>query len=149
MTHTFKLIIAKSKINKFRKYLFCVYTIWLVWGLVSWYLGRANITFITIIYPAVLLLVEIKTNFFPAKSKSGFVEIDDSILKWQYAKMPVEEMVSWSNITWIKFEYDGISFYQRSSFSSFLKTYNLPLQECSVQEWRNSLLTSPPKKVSN
>ncbi len=134
MTHTFKLNIAKSKINKFRKYLFVVYGFWVVWGLLSWYLGKENIDFITIIFPALLLVTEIKTQFFPAKSKQGFVEIDVSILKWKYFETPLEETVLWKDISWIKFEYDGISFYKQSSFSSFLKTYNLPLQECKKME---------------
>ena len=54
-------------------------------------------------------------------------------IKWQLSKDIPEVYIVWAEIEWIKFEKDGISFYQKSSFNNFITT------DISTQEQKEKL----------
>jgi hypothetical protein len=118
MNQELKLEIVPSLASKVKKWDWILYSAWCLLSAYTFYLYKRN----TDLFISITTFVVVLLRFLPKKVESNFVAISGERIMWQLSKNNPEVYRLWADIEWIKFENDGISFYQKSSFNNFLST---------------------------
>ncbi len=136
MAATFKLEVVETKRSLWTKYVWILYVLWLLWGLQVCIVNGFKENWLRQLPgPIALLILAIDNRFFSGKYNKSFLSVDDDNVSWKFKHMPSIVKILWAEVEWIKFEKDGISFYQKSSFNNFLST------ELFTQEQKEKLAT--------
>lgn len=118
MRHELKLEIDPSLVTRIKRWDWILYGIWCLLSAYSYFLYKRNTDLFILVTTTIIVIM----RFLPKKVHANFFEISEERIRWQLSKDIPEVYISWANIEWIKFEKDGISFYQKSSFNTFLTT---------------------------
>jgi hypothetical protein len=129
MAATFKLEVVETKRDKWTKYVWILYVLWLLVGLYNCLNSSFEKSWSQILTPFFLLIFYILNHFFTDTNKKSFLSVDDDSVSWKFKQMPSIVKVPWAEVEWIKFEKDGISFYKASSFVDTCLTTGLFTQE--------------------
>jgi hypothetical protein len=138
MNQAFKLEIAPSLSSKIQKWDWILYSAWCILSAYTFYLYKRN----TDLFISITTLIIVLLRFLPKKAETNFVEISTERIMWRLSKDNPEVYKLWVDIEWIKFEKDGISFYQTNSFNNFLST------ESFTQEQKEKLTAKVSEMAS-
>lgn len=122
----------QRKQAKYKKYIWIVNVLWLLLAVYNWYTLKEDGKYLLILPPFLFLIIGLKDAFFPSALETDFIEINSNMLSWKTKETPSKEKLLWSDIQWIKFEKDGISFYRPSSFNSFINTAFYPQEQLQL-----------------
>lgn len=129
MAATFKLEVVETRRDKWTKYVWILYVLWLLMGLYVCFVNGFKENWLRQLPgPVAFLILAINNRFFE-KSQKSFLSVDNDNVSWKFKQMPSIVKISWAEVEWIKFEKDGISFYKASSFVDTFLITNVFTQE--------------------
>ena len=121
LNYSFEIILGEDKRqNIIDRYIWAIYLVWLLAGLGVWFFKGREYLFITVVWPAILLIGNLYNRFEKKKKPKTFLQINDDGLEWFLPIFTRKEAVLWNDLHWIKFEKEEIRFYIASSFSRHL-----------------------------
>lgn len=99
---------------------------------ISWYYDRSNLDLLIAIFFAIAAIFGF-LGF--RRNVNAFLLIDENGIEWLNEKMHQPIRIPWQEIERIKFENEGISIFQASSFREFILIKNLKSEDqVSVKE---------------
>jgi preprotein translocase subunit SecE len=122
--------------QKASKFFLFLYPILAIAKTISWYNSREMLD----LFLAILFTVITIFAFFGMRKKAkSYLTIDEKGIEWIYDTMNSPIQIPQEEIKWIKFENEGVSIYQESSFREFISFKNLKPedQESVKQLWDN------------
>ena len=130
MAATFKLEVVETRRDKWTKYVWILYVLWLLMGLYVCFVNGFKENWLRQLPgPIAFLILAIDNRFFLGKYNKSFLSVDDDNVSWKFKQMPSIVKILWEEIEWIKFEKDSISFYKANSFVDTCLTTNAFAQE--------------------
>ena len=122
MSYIFKIDEFETKPNRLRPIELIIYGIWFSISAYNLYLSREAKNLLLFFVTLILLVITVMNTYFPNRTQRSFLNIEADFIQWKFKQIPNIQKVIWADIEWIKFEKDGISFYQKCSFNAFLNT---------------------------
>ncbi len=108
--------------QKASKFFLFLYPILAIAKTISWYNSRVMFDlFLAILFTVITIFAFLGMR----KKVKSYLTIDEKGIEWIYDTMNSPIQIPQEEIKWIKFENDGVSIYQASSFRSFISFKNL------------------------
>lgn len=125
--------------KKASKFFLFFYPILAIAKTLSWYDSREQLD----LFLAILFAVITIFTFLGMRKKiKSYLTVDEKGIEWFYEKMLQPIKILRDEVKWIKFENEGVSIYQESSFREFISFKNLKPED---QESVKQLLDHYPK----
>lgn len=125
--------------QKASKFFLFLYPIFAIAKTLSWYNSREMLDlFLAILFVVITILAFLGMR----KKIKSYLTIDEKGIEWFYEKMLQPIKIPRDEVKWIKFENEGVSIYQESSFREFISLKNLKPED---QESVKQLLDHYPK----
>lgn len=125
--------------QKASKFFLFLYPIFAIAKTLSWYNSREMLDlFLAILFVVITILAFLGMR----KKIKSYLTIDEKGIEWFYEKMLQPIKIQRDEVKWIKFENEGVSIYQESSFREFISFKNLKPED---QESVKQLLDHYPK----
>jgi len=108
--------------KKASKFFLFFYPILAIAKTISWYDSREQLDlFLAILFAVITIFAFLGMR----KKAKSYLTIDEKGIEWIYDTMNSPIQIPQEEIKWIKFENEGVSIYQASSFRSFISFKNL------------------------
>lgn len=125
--------------KKASKFFLFLYPILAIAKTISWYNSREELDlFLAILFAVIAILA-----FWGMRKKiKAYLTVDETGIEWFFENMLQPVKIQRAEVKWIKFENEGVSIYQASSFREFVSFKNLKPED---QELAKQLLDHYPK----
>jgi len=125
--------------QKASKFFLFFYPILAIAKTISWYNSREQLDlFLAILFAVITIFAFLGMR----KKIKSYLTVDQKGIEWFYEKMLQPIKILRDEVKWIKFENEGVSIYQESSFREFISFKNLKPED---QESVKQLLDHYPK----